>query len=54
MFTTIYQENFMPEIWAMMLEELGLPSDTIEFSAKAISHVTESQRKKKNADSSGT
>ena len=44
---TIYKEEFEnPAIWATVIRELELPDDTDEITVKAVSHVTESQRKK--------
>ena len=43
---TIFKEEFEnPAIWDTIVRELGLPSDTDEIIVKAVSHVTESQRK---------
>ena len=43
---TIYKEEFEnPAIWATIVRELELPPDTDEITVKAVSHVTESQRK---------
>jgi len=52
---TIYKGDFKSKtVWENMLDDLGLPSGTDEICVKAISHITKSQREKKNADSSGT
>lgn len=43
---TIYKEEISnPAIWDTIIRELELPDDTDEITVKAVSHVTESQRK---------
>jgi len=42
--TIIYKEDYTDEAWAGMLNDLSLPDDTDEITAKAISYVTESGR----------
>ena len=37
-----------PAIWDTIIRDLELPPDTDEITVKAVSHGTESQRKKEN------
>lgn len=46
--TTIYRIDSTKGSWRCILEELGLPSDTDQITVKHISHITESQRRKKD------
>ena len=43
---TIFKEEIdNPAIWDTIIRDLGLPTDTDEIIVKAISHITETQRK---------
>lgn len=42
----IFKEEITnPAIWDTIIRDLELPKDTDEITVKAVSHVTESQRK---------
>jgi len=45
--TNLYKEDVSSAGWVYITKDLGLPDDTDEICIKAISHITETQRKEK-------
>jgi hypothetical protein len=42
---TLYKEDVSSAAWVYITDDLGLPDDTDEICIKAITHITDSQRK---------